>query len=98
MTYKSTNNPFILPVVEIWNELIDFNDFSFPKLIEKNSKSIVLIFLIMLIPIGVIESIHASLYNLQKNATSSLADCDEFSEKFAKGIELESTLYYRFHF
>ena len=88
MTRKSTNNPFIPLVIEKWNELIDFDEFSFSKLIEKISKLIVFIFLILLIPVGVVESIRASLYNLQKNAAYSLSRSVDFSERFAVGVEI----------
>lgn len=88
MTRKCTDNPFIPPVIEKWNELIDFDELSFSRLIEKISKLIVFIFLILLIPIGVVESIRASLYNLQKDATDSLSRSADFSEKFAVGVEV----------
>lgn len=88
MENKNTENPFIPTIIEKWNEFISFEDFTISTIIEKITTLIVLSFLILLIPIGIVISIYSSLYNLQTKANEALSYHDDFSKKFAAGIEV----------
>ena len=86
--YKDTSNRFVPEVTKTWNSLVSFDGNNFiEKIVGSVSQIIVLLALVILIPIGMIESIHNSFYNLQKNAFDRLNSKSDSTSEFASSIE-----------
>jgi hypothetical protein len=86
---RDTSNPFLSKIIDKWQDLISFDGDSIIEVLVKSiANFIVLIFLVVLIPVGIIISIYNSLYNLQKKAYDNVISESGSSSQFASSVEL----------